>query len=171
MNRIVTAVAASVLCLLAAAPIGAQGQKQPPTPAQTIRNQFAYINGKVLEMARDFPEDEYGFRPKPEMRSFGEVIVHILSGNLYGAKAGRGEKASWDEVDPKTYPTKAQIVAAMEKSITDATNVLKSVPDDHFKESLGPWVSVIEHSGEHYGLLVAYYRLNGLVPPESRPKK
>lgn len=171
MNRIGTAGSVCSLALLAAAPMFAQGQKQPPTPAQTIQRQFGYINGKVLEMAQDFPEDQYGFRPKPEMRSFGEVIVHILSGNIYAAKTGRGEKANWDEVDPKLYPTKAQIVAAMQKSIADATEVLKSTPDDSFKTSLGPWVSVIEHSGEHYGLLVAYYRLNGLVPPESRPKK
>jgi hypothetical protein len=171
MNRIVTASPLCVFALLAGTPMFSQAPKQPPTPAQTIRGQFGYINGKVLEMARDFPEDKYGFRPKPEMRTFGEVIVHILSGNVYAAKAGRGEKASWDEVDPKTYPTKAQIVAAMEKSMTDATEVLKSAPDDHFKETLAPWVAVIEHAGEHYGLLVAYYRLNGLVPPESRPKK
>jgi hypothetical protein len=48
---------------------------------------------------------------------------------------------------------------------------LKGIPDDRFKETLAPWLSVIEHSAEHYGLLVAYYRANGLVPPESRPKK
>jgi hypothetical protein len=171
MNRIVTAAAVSALALLASAPGFAQAPKQPPTPAQAIRNQFRYVNQKVLEMAQDFPEDKYAFKPKPEMRSFGEVIVHILSGNVYAAKAGRGEKASWDEVDPKTYPAKAEIVAALQKSITDSSDVLKGIPDDQFKEALAPWLSVIEHSAEHYGLLVAYYRLNGLVPPESRPKK
>jgi uncharacterized damage-inducible protein DinB len=171
MNRIVTSVPVTVLALLAAAPMFAQGQKQPPTPARAIRGQFGDINRKVLEMAQDFPEDKYDYRPQKDVRSFGEVIVHVLSGNVYAAKAGRGEKASWDEVDPKTYPTKAAIVAAMKKSIDDATEVLKNIPDDRFKETLAPWLSVIEHSAEHYGLLVAYYRANGLVPPESRPKK
>ena len=122
-------------------------------------------------MAQDFPEDKYGFRPQKEMRSFGEVVVHVLSGNVYAAKIGRGEKANWDEVDPKLYPTKAQIVAAMVKSIADATEALKSTPDDHFHQTLAPWLAVIEHSAEHYGLLVAYYRVNGMVPPDSRPKK
>jgi hypothetical protein len=161
----------SVLALIAAAPMFAQGQKQPPTPAQSIRNTFAYVNGKVLEMAKEFPEDKYAFRPKPEMRSFGEVIVHVHSGIVYAAKVGRGEKANWDEVDPKTLPTKAAMVAAIQKSLDDATAVLKNTPDDRFKETLNPWLSVIEHSAEHYGLLVAYYRGNGMVPPESRPKK
>jgi uncharacterized damage-inducible protein DinB len=171
MTRTVTAVYLSALALVAANSVFAQAPRQPPTPSQAIRNQFGSINQKVLEMAKDFPEDKYGYRPQKDVRSFGEVIVHILSGNEYATKVGRGEKASWDEVDPKTYPTKTAIVAAMEKSIADSTAVLKGIPDDRFKETLAPWLSVIEHSAEHYGLLVAYYRANGLVPPESRPKK
>jgi hypothetical protein len=112
----------------------------------------------VLDMAQDFPADKYDFRLKPEMRSFGEVIVHLTSGVVYAAKKGRGENVNWDEIDTKDYKTKAQIVALLQKSIADA-NV-----------NLNPWLSVLEHSGEHYGLLVAYYRANGLVPPASRPQ-
>ena len=104
------------------------------------------------------------------MRTFGAVIVHIASGNAYAAKAGRGEKVNWDELEPKDYPNKTAVVALMEKSIADAEATLKSVPDAELSKSIEPWISVIEHSGEHYGLLVAYYRANGLVPPESRPK-
>ncbi len=43
-------------------------------------------------MAKDFPEDKYDYRPTKEMRSFGELIVHIASGNVFAAKAGKGEK-------------------------------------------------------------------------------
>ena len=148
----------------------AQAQGQSPTPAQTIHRGFDYINRKLLDMAKDFPENKYGFRLKPEMRSFGEVLVHVLSGNVYAAKAGRGENVKWDEVDPKTYKTKTEIVAAFQKSVDDANATLKATPDERFTKTLAPWASVMEHSAEHYGLLVAYYRANGLVPPESRPK-
>ncbi len=129
------------------------------------------INRKVLEMAKDFPADKYDYRLKPEMRSFGEVLVHIASGNAFAAKAGRGEKVKWDELDPKDYPAKADVVALFEKSIADADATLKGLPGDSFATSVEPWLSVTEHSAEHYGLLVAYYRANGLVPPEWRPKK
>ena len=105
------------------------------------------------------------------MRTFGAVIVHIAGGNVYAAKAGKGEKATWDEIDPKDYKTKAQIVAFMEKVVADSEATLKSLPDDSFAKTIEPWISVNEHSAEHYGLLVAYYRANGLVPPESRPKQ
>ena len=144
---------------------------QTRTTAQSIRGHFSSINQRVLEMAKDFPEDKYDYKLKPEMRTFGAVIVHIASGNVYAAKAGKGENVNWDELDPKDYKTKAQVVSLMEKSIIDAEATLKSLPDDSFAKTIEPWISVIEHSAEHYGLLVAYYRANGLVPPQSRPKK
>jgi DinB superfamily len=122
-------------------------------------------------MAKDFPDDKYDYRLKPDMRSFGAVTVHIASGNVYAAKAGRGENVNWDELDPKDYKTKAAVVVLLEKSIADANATLKSLPDDSFAKTVEPWLGVTEHSAEHYGLLVAYYRANGLVPPESGPKK
>jgi hypothetical protein len=157
--------------LLSCALAAAAQNKQPPTPAQSIRQSFDYVNGKVLDMAKDFPEDKYDYRPTKEMRSFGELIVHIASGNVFAAKAGKGEKANWDELDAKNYKTKADIVALMQKSIGDSTATLRSLPDTHFAKTLSPWTSVTEHSAEHYGLLVAYFRLNGLVPPETRKQQ
>src|SRR5580692_5905197 len=112
--------------------------------------------------------------PRYQRRSFfGEIIVHVSSGNAYAAKAGRGEKANWDEIDPKGYATKAAMVALLEKTIADADATLKATPPDRFSKTVQPWLAVIEHAGEHYGQLVVYYRNNGMVPPESRqtPKR
>jgi hypothetical protein len=148
----------------------AQGQRPAPTPAQSAKGHFAGVNRRVLEMAKDFPAEKYDFRLKPEMRSFGELIVHIASGNVYAAKAGRGEKVKWDELNPKDYPTKEAVVALMEKSISDAQATINALPDEAFTKSVEPWLEVLEHSAEHYGLLVGYYRANGIVPPASRPK-
>jgi DinB superfamily len=160
---------AAALVLLVCAPALAQEQRKPTTPAEVLSRNFADINRKVLEMAQDFPEAKYGYKLTPEMRSFGELIVHIASGNAFGAKAGRGEKTKWDELDPKNYKTKTEIAALMQKSIADSSAALQEFPEGYTK-SMQPWVAIIEHSAEHYGLLVGYYRANGLVPPESRPK-
>jgi hypothetical protein len=168
--RSITRISAMLGGTLMLTALVAQTPRPAPTTAQSIRARFASVNRKVLGMVKDFPEDKYDFRLKPEMRSFGEVIVHIASGNVYAAKAGHGDKVNWDELDPKNYPNKAAVVALMEKSIADADATLKSLPDEAFAKSLDPWLAVLEHSAEHYGLLVAYYRANGLVPPESRPK-
>jgi len=142
---------------------------QPKTPAQTLAGVFHATNAQILEMAKDFPEDKYGFRVKPEMRSFGDVIVHVASGNIFAGKAGRGEKVQWDELDAKNYHAKAEIVALLEKSIAEANSALDANPTGPSKD-LQPFLSVMEHSAEHYGLLVAYYRASDLVPPASRPK-
>ena len=147
----------------------AQQSKAPETPAQQAKRYFYGVNKQVLEMAQDFPADKYDFRLRKEMRSFGEVIVHVMSGNFYAAKTARSEKANWDEVNPKTYRTKADIVTAFQKSIADCAAALKAHPIAESK-SIEPWIGVMQHSSEHYGLLVAYYRANGLVPPVSRPK-
>jgi hypothetical protein len=146
-------------------------QNRPPTTADSVRGHFDSVNRRVLEMAKDFPEDKYDYRLKPGMRPFAAVIVHIASGNVYAAKAGHGEKATWDELEPKNYKSKAEVVALMEKSIADADATLKKLPDEVFAKSVEPWLGVTEHTAEHYGLLVAYYRANDLVPPASRPKK
>jgi len=145
-------------------------QRPTPSAADALKQAFNYINRKVLEMARDFPADKYDYKLKPEMRSFGAVVVHIASGNVYAAKAGIGQKVKWDELDPAKFPSKAECVELMRKSIEDANAALKANPEGPAK-NMEPFLAVLQHSSEHYGLLVAYYRANGLVPPESRPKK
>ncbi len=146
-------------------------QRTPPTTAQSIVGNFQSVNRRLLDMAKDFPADKYEFKATPEVRSFREVIVHVFSGNVYAAKAGRGEQANWDEIDPKGYKGKDDTVAAFQKSIDDSTAALKAIPAEKLSQQVNPWLAVIEHSAEHYGQLVTYYRLNHLVPPESRPKK
>ena len=150
----------------------AYAQNQPPTAAKALKSNFQYINNKILEMAQDFPADKYDFKLKPEMRSFGALIVHVAAGNTYAGKGGKGEKVKWDdqERNPKDFPTKADVVAMFKKSMDDANAALAANPEGPQK-NMEPFLSVMQHSSEHYGLLVAYYRANGLVPPESRPKK
>ena len=70
----------------------ADGGHGAKTPAEALKRNFDYINNKVLEMAQDFPADKYNYKLKPEMRSFGAVIVHIASGDIFAGKAGMGEK-------------------------------------------------------------------------------
>ena len=141
------------------------------SPAKAIRANFTDVDRKILEMAKDWPADKYQYQLKPEMRTFGAVLVHIASGNVFAAKVAKGEKVKWDELDPKLYPDKAAVVALLEKSFGDSETVMKSWPDEEFSKQVEPWLDVMLHNSEHYGLLVAHYRANGMVPPESRPKK
>ena len=148
------------------------GQPKPSTAADQLKGNFEYVNQKILAMAEDFPADKYDYQLRPEMRSFGSVIVHVASGNIFAGKAGKGEKVKWSEQeqDAAKYPTKADCVSLLKKSIDDANAALKTNPSG-VTGNMQPFLSVMQHASEHYGLLVAYYRANGLVPPDSRPKK
>ncbi len=68
------------IILLAIVP--AVSQSNPETTPQQVRGYFIGVDKQILTMAKDFPEEKYDFRLKPEMRSFGEVIVHVASGNV-----------------------------------------------------------------------------------------
>ena len=75
-----------------------------------------------------------------------------------------------NELPKAEYATKAKIVAALKSSLAEATAQLKNGAVTPSAKLLDLWVSFTEHSGEHYGQMVVYYRLNGLVPPASRAR-
>ena len=157
---------------------------QSATTAKSVREQFADINRKILDMAKDFPEDKYDFKPTPAQRSFAEQLLHAAGANYFFTNLAMGEKPPAEE-DPKRdkYKTKAEVAAFVKKSFADGAAAIKAKGDKgmsdvvtdpfaHQKVRISDMAyGFIEHSGEHYGQLVAYYRLSGLVPPESRPKK
>jgi hypothetical protein len=159
----------SVLVMVLA--IAVRGQQGPPPPEKALPAQLNGITKQVLDMAVDFPAEKYDFKATPEVRSFREVIVHAMSGTAYAAKIAHGQTAKWDELDAAKYTDKAAAVAEFKKIAADLEAALKTLPATRFAGSPEPWVSVIEHTGEHYGQLVVYYRLNKMVPPASRPKK
>src|ERR1035441_4014110 len=86
------------------------------------------------------------YKLRKEMRTFGAMLVHIASGNVYAAKIGLGEKAKWDELDAAKYPDKAAVVALLEKSFADSEAVLKGLPDASFAKTVEPWLDVMEES-------------------------
>ena len=141
------------------------------------------IGRKLTAMAEDFPEDKYDFKPTPAQRSFAEQLLHAAGSNYYFTNAAMGLKLPAAE-DPKRdqYKTKADIVEFVKKSFSDGAAAIQSKGEkglatevvytpDQKARILDIANGIIEHSGEHYGQLVVYYRLAGLVPPESRPKK
>ena len=146
-----------------------QPPKTPPPPQVSVTRNFHAIHAKIIEMAEDFPADKYDFRPNKDVRSFREVMVHLAGGLQYGSRSTQGiSAAKWDEFDAKQYTTKEQVVELLKKQFADAESVLKAEPEGEFSKTVWPWMAIIEHAGEHYGQLVVYYRLNNLVPPETR---
>ena len=148
----------------------APAQKPDPVLRDVLLEQWTDIGEKIIKMAEDFPADKYDFRATPDVRTFADVMRHVAFWNTYVQKTARGEKFDTkpNELSKAEYPDKAKIVAALKQSFTDATAELKKANASPSAKFAGLWVTFTEHSAEHYGQLVVYYRLNNLVPPASR---
>jgi uncharacterized damage-inducible protein DinB len=164
-------VAALALLLLAGA-AGAQGPKKVGPAEATLQN-WNDIGKRLITMAEDFPAEKYTFRATPKVRTFQQVLLHVAASNYSLINQLRGKKLGNEDNDPAvaSFKTKAEVVAFLKKSVADGADTIQQAGDAGVLEHIGSWMGMIEHSGEHYGQLVVYYRLNGIVPPESRPKK
>jgi len=157
--------------------------KPAPTPSQAVLESWNDVGRKIIAMAEDFPEDKYDFKPTPAQRSFAEQLLHVAGGNYYFTSPATGQKTPTEDPKRDQYKTKADVVAFVKKSFAEGAAVIKTKgdkgmnlavlnPDNHQMVRIVDLAyGLVEHSGEHYGQLVVYYRLSGLVPPESRPKK
>jgi uncharacterized damage-inducible protein DinB len=154
------------------------------SPSQAVLDSWNDIGRKLIAMAEDFPEDKYDFKTTPAQRSFAEQLLHAAGANYFFTNLALGQKPPAEE-DPKRdhYKTKADVVAFVKKSFADGAAAIKAKgdkgmadlvtdPDSNQQVRVSDMAyGFIEHSGEHYGQLAVYYRIAGLVPPESRPKK
>jgi uncharacterized damage-inducible protein DinB len=151
-------------------------------PSEALLREWNEIGRKLIAMAEDFPADKYEFKPTPVERSFADQLLHVAGSNDFFTDVAHGKKAKDDE-SRERYKTKADIVAYVKKSFADGAAVIKQKGDAGMLQMVTDAESghtiplqalayaLIEHGGEHYGQLVVYYRVAGLVPPESRPKK
>ena len=168
--------------------IHAQTQNQPPKPARSRSDEMLEmwndIGNKLVGMAQDFPEDKYDFKVQKDQRTFALNLLHAaaldfilirrISGTNVGPNFGDGDNPTRD-----AFKTKADIVKFVQEAVTDGAKVIQQQGDtglDNTTKFFGNrlahnsaiWTFAIEHSAEHYGQLVVYYRANNLVPPSSR---
>lgn len=158
--------------------------KPPVSPSQAVLDQWNDVGRKLIAMAEDFPEDKYIFKPTPAQKTFGDRLLHVANVNYFFTNSATGQKPPSDE-DPKAgkYNTRAEIAVFVKKSFDDGAAAIKAKGDKGMNDLVvDPFSNqqtrvsdlaygFIEHAGEIYGQLVVYYRVAGLVPPESRPKK
>lgn len=140
--------------------------------------EWLHVSRQLVELAQAIPEDKYGWRPGPGVRSVSEVIMHIALVN-YGLLAYPGPKppADWKPELETTVTSKPEVIAWLRRSL-DAVKTahLKVKPSDLSRkiringvDSNGEamYLRIIVHDNEHMGQLVAYARMNGIVPPWS----
>jgi uncharacterized damage-inducible protein DinB len=167
--------------LLLALPLAAQAPAAAP-PANPLttdaRAAWGFVKSVVLRAAEKMPEENYAFKPVPEVRSFGQVVWHIVTAQqvLCSTVKGVPNPASGPE---KT--SKADVVAALKDSIAACDATFENLSDANAADSLKIYgesrtrltamYMLCFHGYEHYGNMVTYMRLKGLVPPTSEPRK
>lgn len=163
---------------------------EPPRPAlspsEELLSHWYDVFKKVIAMAEDCPQDKYDFKAQKDERTFGQNLIHIAAAE-FNMMSGIKGTPIWpfghEDSLRKKYTTKEDIVTFVKLAATEGEQLIKEEGDTgltkEFKYPWGNilvhgsylWYEMLEHTGEHYGQLVVYYRVNGMIPPASRPKK
>lgn len=187
MKIIVTTVRSLVLSLLFVMSVTAFAYDAPVPSANTLspllsfaeesRSMFGGLRKIVLRAAELMPEAHYGYTPVETTRTFGRIAAHIAQSQNAMCAAAQAEKPAPREYE-KTHTTKAQLIEALTESfarceqaygaLNDET-VLQQVKVMGDKSRLGVLDTNMLHTVEHYGNMVTYMRMKGLVPPTSDP--
>jgi hypothetical protein len=162
--------------MLAAFAAGSLYAQQAATEVAALKQSYAAIKGNLTKAAEKMPEDQYGFKASPDIRTYGALIGHVadVQGRICAAAAGSTPPAS-----PADKTSKEDLVAALNNSFKICDGVFDSLTDADATKTMnmgrgGPrnefatlWQLIIGHSNEEYGYLAVYMRIKGVVPPSS----
>ena len=162
--------AASTLLALTLTPAlaSAQAPQPPPTYEAAVLRTWKALHDKILVMAKDtvYPDAKLGWKPHPDSRSVMDEFRHVTIGLQMTSAVARGEKFDFEGAEKAAASkpkTRASVVSDMEAAIAESYPLVEKSPSPRL-------VGWLDHQGEHYGKLVTAYRVNGIVPPVSRPK-
>jgi hypothetical protein len=174
----------------ASAPQAQQLQQAPPTIASTLDREISTIEKQIVEVAEAMPEDKFNFSPESlnipggeykGVRTFAVQVKHVAASNYFLWSPLTGDKLPEglnDGNGPENLKTKADIIKFLKDSFAlghkaaatlTAQNMLQ--PAEHSKSTrLHLATFAVAHAFDHYGQMVEYLRMNGIVPPASRGK-
>jgi uncharacterized damage-inducible protein DinB len=175
---------ALALALAAALPAGAAAQQpaanrnDPASPAVgALRSNWRGVTANITAAAEELAEADYAYKPVPTVRSFGQLFAHVAGAQLSICAAALGEPARDEDAIEKSATSKAAIVRALKESTdyctrayaqTDAAAAGTTRLYGQTVPRLNALTLNAVHNGEHYGNVVTYMRMKGLVPPSSR---
>ena len=170
-----TLIAAAAVAPLS--PMGAAAQTEDPVSA-SIRFQYAPVKRNIVAAAEQMPESLYAYRPTEEVRSFGQLIGHLAFAQFTICAGLRGEDSPRPGNLEEQLSTKAELVAAITEAFAYCDGVYERATDASMGEEVQffgstavrhyPLMFALLHANEHYGNIVTYMRLNGMVPPSSQ---
>jgi len=175
----------TLLALLAAAPLGAQGARPPSAPMpskQVMVESWGRTRDNMLRYVRAAPDSMLGFRPTPGVRTFAEQVVHAVDSDVeivgLAVRGRQPARPAGDSAAP--LRSKQALIAYVEWGYGQVTGLLTDAPDARLtsdtalfgmRKSMPRWrwaEGAREHDAFTLGQMVPYLRLNGVTPPEFR---
>jgi uncharacterized damage-inducible protein DinB len=168
-----------VFLLLSAATLMAQKPEFLEGLGQGYAGEWTHASRQLVALAEAIPAEKYSWRPAASVRSTGEVFMHIAGTNFFLLKRmGHKVPADFESVDvDKVAMDKAKVIDWLKRSLdavrdahatlTPAELKKKEKFFDHEATDEGLYLRLLVHANEHMGQLVAYARMNGVVPPWS----
>jgi uncharacterized damage-inducible protein DinB len=166
----------AALACLAAGSLAAQSSL-----VSDLNRDYKSIRGYFIRAAEKMPEADYSFKPSPDVRTFGQQIAHVADDqyNLCAPAKGETRKAAYTAIE-SSLSKKAELVATLKDAFAYCDAAYESMTDASAREVVGAgkgaqsrfeWLNWnLWHTWEHYGNIVVYLRMKGLVPPTSEPK-
>jgi uncharacterized damage-inducible protein DinB len=177
--RILTA--ALALCAFSTVSASAQTASTANPISSGVRTAWDGAKRNLTRSAELMPESDYSFRPVDTVRTFGQILAHVAGANYVFCSAAKGEKSPYAEAAfEKTATTRAQILKVLGESIAYCDAAYAAVDDKRAAEIVDlpfgmgkgaralPLMLNTGHLQEHYGNLVTYFRVKGMVPPSSQ---
>jgi uncharacterized damage-inducible protein DinB len=146
---------------------------------QGYDGEWRYVSRLLVSLAEAIPADKYGWRPEPGVRSVSEVLMHIAQSNYYllsvtGPKMP--PELEGNDVEKKIV-SKLEVVAYLRRSLEEVKTARAQLKPSDLQRKVkiygetvdedGMYLRIICHDNEHMGQLIAYARMNGIVPPWS----
>lgn len=159
---------------------------QAPAPTRTglsagILQNYENIKRNLVESANKMPEADYGFKPTPDIRSYGQLFGHVANSQFGACAAAKGEPNPNQGTNNEQKTTKAEFVKALSDSFAYCDPVYKSLTDATAVEFVKRGQNEVArgavlaqnnaHNDEMYGISTVYLRLKGLVPPSTEAEE
>ena len=169
-------------CLFTTAAIIAQDKPAAPAAPQanplsgSAKRQYTQFKNFIIASAEKMPEESYGYKPIDTVRGYGQIVGHVADAQYLFCSAIRGEKAPDLKIE-QSKTTKADLVSSLKEAFTYCDKAYDGMTDASGSEIIkffgsdAPKLGVLYfnnmHNSEHYGNLVTYLRMKGIVPPSS----
>jgi uncharacterized damage-inducible protein DinB len=169
---------AVVMIALCAASLEAQTEQHQSDPMiASIQDAAKHVRSVFLKAAEQMSDEDYAFRPTPEVRTFGQILAHVAGNNYWFCATAMGEKAPVSDVE-KLKTTRAEIQRTLAESFDYCERAYAAMADEakakamkQFMGSPRPALAVLNfrtyHSLLHWGNAITYMRLRGKVPPST----